>query len=127
MEDGSIRANPCNIKGAGEHEADERPVATLAQVFALAEAIHPRYRLVVLATFTSLRYGEIMGLRRGHFALADRRGKIEFAHVKPDAAQQLPPSGTRHVNGSASRICTCTTCGTPETPSRRKPERRYAS
>jgi hypothetical protein len=37
-------------------------VATLEQVFALAETIQPRYRLVVLlATFTSLRYGEIMG------------------------------------------------------------------
>jgi integrase len=65
VEDGSIRANPCNIKGAGQHDANERPVATLEQVFALAEAIQRRYRLVVLlATFTSLRYGEIVGLRR---------------------------------------------------------------
>lgn len=62
VEDGSIRTNPCNIKGAGQHESDERTVATLEQVFALAETIQPRYRLVVLlATFTSLRYGEIMG------------------------------------------------------------------
>ena len=93
VEDGSIRANPCNIranpcniKGAGQHEADERPVATLAQVFALAEAIQPRYRLVVLlATFTSLRYGEIMGLRRGDFALTDGQVKIGRAHIQPDS------------------------------------------
>lgn len=39
VEDGSIRANPCTIKGAGQHESDERPVATLEQVFTLAEAI----------------------------------------------------------------------------------------
>ena len=85
VEDGSIRANPCNIKGAGQHECDERPVATLEQVFALAEAIQPRYRLVVLlATFTSLRYGEIMGLRRGDFALRDRKVKIDRAHIQPD-------------------------------------------
>ncbi len=63
VEDGSIRANPCTIiKGASHHESNERPVATLEQVFALAETIQPRYRLaVLLATFTSLRYGEIMG------------------------------------------------------------------
>jgi integrase len=85
VEDGSIRANPCNIKGAGQHESDERTVATLEQVFALAEVIQPRYRLVVLlATFTSLRYGEIMGLRRADFALGDRRVKIDRAHIQPD-------------------------------------------
>lgn len=85
VEDGSIRTNPCNIKGAGQHESDERSVATLEQVFALAEAIQPRYRLVVLlATFTSLRYGEIMGLRRGDFALGDRQVKIDRAHIQPD-------------------------------------------
>jgi hypothetical protein len=27
VEDGSIRANPCNIKGASQHDSDERPVA----------------------------------------------------------------------------------------------------
>jgi integrase len=85
VEDGSIRANPCNIKGASQHNADERPVATLEQVFALAVAIQSRYRLVVLlATFTSLRYGEIMGLRRRDFALRDRKVKIDRAHIQPD-------------------------------------------
>jgi integrase len=82
VDDGSIRTNPCNIKGAGQHESDERMVATLEQVFALAEAIQPRYRLVVLlATFTSLRYGEIMGVRRDDFALAHRKVKIDRAHI----------------------------------------------
>ena len=72
-------------RGAGQHESDERPVATLAQVFALAEAIQPRYRLVVLlATFTSLRYGEIRGLRRGDFTLSNRNVKIDRAHIQPD-------------------------------------------
>ena len=86
VDDGSIRTNPCNIKGAGQHESDERMVATLEQVFALAENIQPRYRLVVLlATFTSLRYGEIMGLRRDDFALAHRKVKIDRAHIQPDA------------------------------------------
>lgn len=40
--------------------------------------------MVLLATFTSLRYGEIMGLRRGDFALGDRKVKIDRAHIQPD-------------------------------------------
>jgi integrase len=65
-------------------------VATLEQVFALAGTIQPRYRLVVLlATFTSLRYGEIMGLRRGDFALADRKVKIDRAHIQPDTGRMF--------------------------------------
>jgi integrase len=100
VEDGSIRANPCNIKGAGQHESDERPVATLGQVFALAEAIQPRYRLVVLlATFTSLRYGEIMGLRRGDFTLSDRKVKIERAHIQPDTG----PTFDGHPKANSGR------------------------
>jgi len=101
VEDGSIRCNPCTIKGASQHEADERPVATLAQVFALAEAIQPRYRLVVLlATFTSLRYGEIMGLHRDDFALADRKVTIDRVRIQPDTGpifdgDPKPPVGAR--------------------------------
>jgi hypothetical protein len=33
VEDDMIRKNPCRIRGAGREEADERPVATVAQVF----------------------------------------------------------------------------------------------
>lgn len=52
---------PLQHQRAGQHDANERSVATLEQVFALAEAIQRRYRLVVLlATFASLRYGKIM-------------------------------------------------------------------
>jgi integrase len=83
--DGSAKTNPCNIKGAGTYEPDERPTATLAQVFELADAIQPRYRLVVLlATFTSLRYGEIMGLRRRHLMLANGKVTIAKAAIQTD-------------------------------------------
>ena len=41
----------------------ERPVATMEQVFELAEAIGPTYRaMVLLASFTGLRLGELHGL-----------------------------------------------------------------
>jgi hypothetical protein len=62
VEDGMIRRNPCRIKGAGQEESPERPVLTTAQVYAIAEAISPRYRApVLLATFGSLRWGELAG------------------------------------------------------------------
>jgi integrase len=83
--DGSAKTNPCNIKGAGTYEPGERPTATLAEVFELADAIQSRYRLVVLlATFTSLRYGEIMGLRRRHFELERGRVQIAKAAIQTD-------------------------------------------
>lgn len=41
--------------------------------------------MVLLATFTSLRYGEIMGLRRGDFALDERLVKIDRAAIQPDS------------------------------------------
>src|SRR5436305_11446188 len=64
--------------------------STLEQVFAFADAIQPRYRLVVLlATFTSLRYGEIMGLRRKDFAHRDRKVKIDRAHIQPDTGPRF--------------------------------------
>jgi len=115
VEDGSVRTNPCNVKGAGQYEPDERPVATLDQVFALADAIQPRYRLVVLlATFTSLRFGEIMGLRRGDFVLAERLVKIGRAAIQGDKGTtfdgepkarsgrtlSLPPFPVPEVEGS---------------------------
>jgi hypothetical protein len=41
VDDGSIRTNPCNIKGAGQHESDERMVATLEQVCAWPRPFSP--------------------------------------------------------------------------------------
>jgi hypothetical protein len=60
VDDGLIRRNPCRIKGAGQEKSAERPVLTVPQVYALAGATDERYRvLVLLAAFTSLRWGEL--------------------------------------------------------------------
>ncbi|MEK9519637.1 site-specific integrase [Streptomyces venezuelae] len=65
VEDDLIRRNPCFIRGAGREDADERPVATVEQVFALAEAIGIRWRLMVLfGAFASMRPEELAELRR---------------------------------------------------------------
>jgi integrase len=63
VDDGLIRRNPCRIKGAGNEVSPERPVLTVPQVYALADAIAPRYRaLILLATFASLRWAELAAL-----------------------------------------------------------------
>jgi integrase len=70
VDDELIRRNPCRIKKAGTEKANERPTATLHQVFAIAEAIQPRYRLLVLlAAFAQLRFGELVALRRVNVVL----------------------------------------------------------
>ena len=53
------------IKGAGTERSAERPVATLAQVWALADAVDARFRALVLtAAFAGLRFGELAALTR---------------------------------------------------------------
>jgi hypothetical protein len=57
VDDGLIRRNPCRIKGAGQEKSPERPVLSIPQVYALADAVGDRYRaLVLLAVFGSLRW-----------------------------------------------------------------------
>jgi integrase len=64
-EDGLIRRNPCRVKGAGTEQSPERPLLTVAQVYALADACGPRYRaMILLACFGGLRWGELAALRR---------------------------------------------------------------
>jgi integrase len=64
-DDQIIRRNPCRIENAGKEDSPERQIAPLPVVFAIAEAVPARYRmLVLLATFAGLRWGELTALRR---------------------------------------------------------------
>jgi integrase len=69
-EDKMIPRNPCQIRGAGVENPEERPVLSLAEVFELADRMkHPRYRaLILLSVFGTLRWGEVTGLRRRDLA-----------------------------------------------------------
>lgn len=63
--DGIITRNPCLVAGGGSERSPERPVATLEQVWALADAVPPRFRALVLtAGFAGLRFGELAALKR---------------------------------------------------------------
>lgn len=83
VDDGLIKRNPCRIKGGGTEKSPERPTYTIEQVYTLAEAVGPRWRvMVLLATFTSLRLGELAALRRSDIDLEARTIKIRRARAE---------------------------------------------
>lgn len=77
-EDRLIPRNPCRIKGAGNEQTPERPILTVAQVFELADRMaDQRFKaLILLATFASLRWGEVIALRRDRVDLQARTVEI---------------------------------------------------
>ena len=104
-----IPRNPCDVRGTSTSKSEERPTATIEQVWKLSDATHPRYKtLILLATFTGLRLGELLALTRSDINLegtspyvAVRRqvfelqdGTHEFGPPKTDAGRRdvtLPP------------------------------------
>lgn len=70
VDDRIVPRNPCRIEAGGKEESPERRTVSLPVVFEIADAIPVRYRaLVLLATFTSLRWGELVALRRHNIDL----------------------------------------------------------
>lgn len=153
-EDKILSSNPCRIRGAGDEQAPERPVLTVAQVFELADRVgrrpfgnvrqvpgnhyrlrfrrngemrtspevygsraeaiqalwkmaadgradcyhDARYRaLVLLTTFASLRWGEVIALRRCDLDLdldlERRTARVRAAYVERSTGEMLlgPP------------------------------------
>ncbi|MHC5702388.1 tyrosine-type recombinase/integrase [Streptomyces tirandamycinicus] len=83
VDDELIRRNPCRVKGADRYDVPERPVLTVPEVYAVAEAIAPRYRLLVLlAAFTTLRFGELASLRRRDVDLVGRVVLVQRAQAE---------------------------------------------
>jgi integrase len=77
LDDGLVKRNPCRIKGAGNEDSPERPVLTVTQVYALADAVGLRFRaLILLAAFTSLRWAELTALRPSDIDLDARTVKV---------------------------------------------------
>jgi integrase len=68
------------VERAGVERAPERPVATVAEVSVLADTIAPRLRvLVLLAAWSGLRRGELLGLRRQDLDLHKGLLRVERA------------------------------------------------
>ncbi len=110
VDDELIEKNPCRVRGAGVEHPKERPIATIEQVYALADAIEPRYRALVLtATFTALRLGELRALTRKHVDLlhATVRVAAQLQELKDGALVLAPPktaAGVRTVSIPAVMI-----------------------
>jgi integrase len=83
--DGRIIArNPCRIRGARSEPTAERPVLSVAQVYDLAARMPkgtPYQLLVLVATFGSLRWGEVTALRRAD--IDDRHDLIRIRSAFP--------------------------------------------
>ena len=91
LEDGLLKANPCVIKGASVEKSPERPIATIEQAFAAADLIQPRYRLMVLlATFASLRFAEMVGLQRQDFDLVNGVVHVRRQAIQTNKGEILP-------------------------------------
>jgi integrase len=83
VDDQVVKRNPCRIKGAGDESAPERPTLSIRQVITLADTIAPRYRvLVLLASMTSLRFGELAALRRRDVDLV--HGEVHVRHSQAE-------------------------------------------
>ncbi|MFE0187312.1 tyrosine-type recombinase/integrase [Streptomyces sp. NPDC058989] len=79
-DDELIRRNPCRIKGAGTEKAKERPTATVEQVDALADAMGPRWRLMVyFGAYGPMRPEEQAALRRPDVTLEPLAVKVTEA------------------------------------------------
>ncbi|UVS76330.1 tyrosine-type recombinase/integrase [Actinokineospora sp. UTMC 2448] len=97
VDDRLIRRNPCRIPKAGDDGSAERDAPTLDEVFALADAVPPRYRaLVLLGAFTSLRFGELAALTVTSVDLVE--GEV---HVRKSQAELR--GGRRLVKGPKSK------------------------
>ncbi|QNA73426.1 site-specific integrase [Streptomyces sp. So13.3] len=103
VDDQLIRRNPCRIKGASTAPTPERPTATVAEVYAIADAMQPRYRaFVLLAAFSGLRFGELVGLRRRDLdmeggTLRVRRSVAELRNGKRLIKEPKSAAGKRTV------------------------------
>jgi integrase len=87
--------NPCMLRGAGSERTPERDPPTLAEAHALAEAIEPRWRmLVLLATWSGLRWGELVALRRSSIDVAGGRLAVTGQLIETQHGRELGPPKT---------------------------------
>ncbi len=105
VEAGYLLRNPCAVKGAGQERAPEMRFATVAQVAALADAIAPRYRaLVLVAAYGGLRWGELVGLRVK---------RVDLLHGRVTVAEQVAEVNGRLLPGPPKTEAGCRTITLP--------------
>jgi integrase len=109
-EDELIPRNPCRIRGADRELAPERPILTVPQVFALADCMPHRYRVLVLVTaFASLRWGEVTALCRADVDIEHGTVtvRVAYSELRNGALVLGPPksrAGSRTVSVPAALV-----------------------
>lgn len=93
VERGMVTANPCHgIKGLPKDEPRKMLFLTANEVSGLAEAIDPRYRvLIYTAAYTGLRAGELHALRRKDVDLM--RGRLHVSRALKEWRNGTPTFG----------------------------------
>lgn len=98
-----IVANPCRIKGGGNERTDERPIVSVTDIAKLADSIEERWKaMVLLAAYGSLRFGELVGLRRRdidirqHIVVIDQQ-LVELADGRQLRTAPKSEAGRRRV------------------------------
>jgi len=102
-----LARNPCRIVRAGIERVAERPTATVAQVWQVADAMPTHLRaMVLLAGFCGLHLGELLGLEQRHVNVLHgvltveqqehqlRNGELVIGPPKSEAGRRtiaLPP------------------------------------
>jgi integrase len=82
-EDRILPRNPCQVRGADKEQPQERPMLTVAEVRTLAAAMPERYRaMILLATFASLRFGEVTALQRADLDVEAGTVRVRRAFVE---------------------------------------------
>ena len=103
VDDGLIRRSPCRIKGAAQDRSPERSVLTTRQVFALADAVDPRYRASSCSRCSLV--SELAALRRTDIDLdADTIRIARSLNELPGAGFRLGPPKTEGGTGPARRV-----------------------
>ncbi|MGW3873754.1 tyrosine-type recombinase/integrase [Streptomyces sp. NPDC005055] len=91
VDDELIRRNPCRIRGAGKETSAERQIATVDQVDALANALGPRWRLMVyLGAYGPMRPEEQAELRRKDVDLDEMTVRVRMAAPELTTGRRAP-------------------------------------
>ncbi|MET7310044.1 tyrosine-type recombinase/integrase [Streptomyces sp. NPDC005571] len=91
VDDELIRRNPCRIRGAGKESSAERQIATVDQVDALADALGPRWRLMVyLGAYGPMRPEEQAELRRKDVDLDEMTVRVRMSAPELTTGRRAP-------------------------------------
>lgn len=104
VDDDLISKTPCKVIGAATEHAAERPIATVAEIEALSNAMPDHLRLLVeLAAWCQLRRGELLGLKRRDIDLMHATMRIERSrNFRRDGSSIIKPPKTKSGNRTLS-------------------------